>query len=233
MIDDLKLPEAFVIAIDGPAGSGKSTLAKRLSMELGAVMIDTGAMYRSATAIAMDADIDVTDEWAVVNKTQGIEIVFVPDGDIQKVIVNGADYTKRIREPEVSSKVSIVAAHGAIRDIMTEKQRQMGANGRIVMEGRDIGSNVFPNAEYKFFLVADDMVRAKRRMAELGEGGREISIEEVLDNIRARDRLDSERTQSPLVKAEGAIEIDTSNLNIDEVLSRMINYLSSGGQGAS
>ncbi|HJM83387.1 MAG TPA: (d)CMP kinase [Nitrospinota bacterium] len=231
-MDRDKLPHSFVVAIDGPAGSGKSTLAKLLAKEINAKVIDTGAMYRSVTAIAMDSGIDITNESAVVKKTNSVEIVFRSYADGQKVIVNGQNYTERIRDPIISDTVSIVASYALVRAKMIEKQREMGSTGRIVMEGRDIGSFVFPKAEFKFFLLANDEIRARRRMTELKNAGIEASIEEVLRNIKDRDRLDSSRISSPLVKADGAVEINTSNLNIDEALSRMLDCIFSGGGGS-
>ena len=223
--DLTSLPDNFVIAIDGPAGSGKSTLAKRLAKAVSGVMIDTGAMYRSVTAKALDAGADMDDEGAVSDIAAAISMEFIPDDDAQKVMVNGEDLTGRIREPRISEWVSKVAAYPSVRRILTEKQRAMGKKGRIVMEGRDIGSHVFPDAKHKFFLSADDTVRAERRLKELRQTGSDATMEQVLDNIRERDRLDSEREAAPLVKPDGAVEIDTTHLDIDGVFKSMIDCL--------
>lgn len=229
MLDLAKLPENLIVAIDGPAGSGKSTLAKRVAEEIGGVMIDTGAMYRAVTAKTLDLNRDPADEKIVGQIAQSIKIEFRRYGQAQKIMVDGADYTARIRQSDVNDNVSAVAAYSAVRRRMVALQRKMGEKGRIVMEGRDIGSNVFPDARFKFFLVADEKVRAQRRRQEMNDAGMEASPEQVLENIRKRDKTDSERKEAPLVKPPGAIEIDTSNLNIDGVLARMIEFLVSGG----
>jgi cytidylate kinase len=223
------LPENFIVAIDGPAGSGKSTLAKRMAEEIGGVMIDTGAMYRAVTAKTLDLNLDPADEKAVGQVAESISIQFNRSDQTQQIFVDGADYTLRIREKEVNENVSAVAAYSSVRTRMVALQRKMAEKGRIVMEGRDIGSNVFPDARFKFFLVADENVRAKRRKLEINSAGMEASHEQVLENIRKRDKTDSERQNAPLIKAPGAIEIDTSHLNIDGVLSTMIESLVSGG----
>ncbi|VAX22119.1 Cytidylate kinase [hydrothermal vent metagenome] len=219
----------FVVAIDGPAGSGKSTMAKLLAKEIDGVYVDTGAMYRAVTAYALNSSIDTSDEEAVSQMAKNIRIEFERDGNTQqKVFVNGVDFTARIREPDVNDHVSTVAAYPAVRRLMVTKQRAMGRHGRIVMEGRDIGTNVFPSARFKFFLTADDDIRADRRLKELGNAGHTVSKDGVLKNIQARDKKDSEREESPLLKAEGALEISTTDLTIDEVLQKMLKSLVSG-----
>jgi len=220
-----KLPDSFVVAIDGPAGSGKSTMAKLLAKELGCVSIDTGAMYRSVTAKAIDAGVSPADERAVAEIAGSTDIEFRRDGDIQKTFVDGVDFTERIREPDVNEHVSTVAANPAVRERMVAIQRRMGSRGRVVMEGRDIGSNVFPDARFKFFLVADDSVRAGRRLKEMEEAGRKATGDQVLENIRARDAKDSAREYAPLTKPDDAVEIDTSDLSVDSVLRKMIEII--------
>lgn len=223
--DTANLPARFIVAIDGPAGSGKSTLAKIMAEKLGAVYIDTGAMYRSITAKTIDDNIDPNDHDAVAKIAASINIEFQRDGATQKTFVNGADFTSRIRQPDVNEMVSVIAAQPDVRSLMVEAQRRMGANGRVVMEGRDVGSHIFPNAEYKFFLIASDETRAERRVKEMREQGMTVDKNAVLANIRERDRIDSTRESSPMIKAPDAVEIDTSKLGIDEVQEKMLQRL--------
>lgn len=227
------LPESFVVAIDGPAGSGKSTMAKLLAGAIGGVTIDTGAMYRAVTAVALERGVVPDNEAAVAEVAASLRIGFERSGEGQKTLVDGKDYTARIREPDVNGAVSTVAANPAVRRMMVDLQRGMGKSGRVVMEGRDIGSNVFPDAMFKFFIVAGDEVRAERRKKEMKEAGHGVSKEDVLRNIRERDRVDSSRAAAPLIKPHGAHEVDTSNLNIDEVLQTMIDFMVSGGEISS
>ena len=218
-------PSRFVAAIDGPAGSGKSTLAKLLAEKIGGVYIDTGAMYRAVTARALDAAIAPSNESAVGEIADSINIEFKREGALQKTFVDGVDFSARIRQPDVNASVSIVAAQSAVRKRMVALQREMGKHGRVVMEGRDIGTNVFPDADVKFFLVADDTVRAKRRLAEMDAKAANVNHDTVLANLRERDAIDSTRAEAPLRKAEGAVEIDTSDLTIDQVLQNMLKII--------
>lgn len=219
------LPDRFVVAIDGPAGSGKSTMAKLLANRLGMVNIDTGAMYRAVTAIMLDAGLDPADEKAAETAASGMTLHFERSDGGQKTIVNGADFTARIRRPDVDSSVSVVAAHPGVRRRLVDIQRRMGSSGRVVMEGRDIGSHVFPDADVKFYLGASDHTRAKRRLKDLAAQGTAITEESTLAGIRDRDRLDSQRATSPLVKPEGAVEMDTSDLTIDAAMEKMLETI--------
>lgn len=219
------LPDRFVVAIDGPAGSGKSTMAKLLAQRLDMVNIDTGAMYRAVTAIMLDAGLNPADETAAETAANAMSLSFEKSEEGQKVIVNGTDFTARIRRPDVDASVSVVAAHPGVRKRLVDIQRQMGASGRVVMEGRDIGSHVFPDADVKFYLGASDHTRAKRRVKDLEGQGTAITEEHTLAGIRDRDRLDSQRAASPLVKPEGAFEIDTSDLTIDAALGKMLQSI--------
>lgn len=233
------MPDRFVVAIDGPAGSGKSTMARRLADRLGFVNIDTGAMYRAVTAVMLDAGRNPADETAAETVARGMSLHFELAEDGQKTIVNGADFTARIRRPDVDSAVSVVAAHPGVRRILVQTQRRMGGTGRVVMEGRDIGSHVFPDADVKFYLAARDETRAERRGKDLSAQGSAAPHEQTLAGIKTRDRLDSQRAASPLVKPEGAFEIDTSDLTIDEALGKMLEITlfridsRSGGPGKS
>lgn len=218
-------PDRFVIAIDGPAGSGKSTMARLLAQRLGFTNIDTGAMYRAVTALMLDAGLDPADENVAEMTATAMSLHFERVGDGQTTIVNGADFTARIRRPDVDSAVSVVAAYPEVRRLLVQTQRRMGGAGRVVMEGRDIGSHVFPDADVKFYLAAHDQTRAERRVKDLAAQGSAAAQEHTLAGIRDRDRLDSQRATSPLVKPEGAIELDTSDLTIDEALVKMLETI--------
>jgi cytidylate kinase len=197
-------------------------MARLLAKQLGFTNIDTGAMYRAVTAIMLDAGLDPADDKAAQATASAMTLHFEQAGDGQKTIVNGADFTARIRRLDVDSAVSVVAAHPGVRGLLVEAQRRMGGVGRVVMEGRDIGSHVFPDADVKIYLAAQDHTRARRRGKELEAQGSAAPQEHTLAGIRDRDRLDSQRSASPLVKPEGAVEIDTSDLTIDEALGKML-----------
>ena len=159
------MPDRFVIAIDGPAGSGKSTMARRIADRLGFVNIDTGAMYSAVTAVMLDAGLNPADETAAETAAREMSLHFEHAGGAQKTIVNGADFTARVRRPDVDSAVSVVAAHPGVRKLLVQAQRRMGGTGCVVMEGRDIGSHVFPGADVKLYIAARDPTRA----ASVGE----------------------------------------------------------------
>lgn len=214
----------YQIAIDGPAGSGKSTLAKGVSKTLGIMYLDTGAMYRTCGLSAIKNGVDPKDVPAVEEmlKTMKLEVKFI-DGE-QRMFLNGEDVTPFIRTPEVSMAASSISAVPAIRTAMVNYQREIASYQSFVLDGRDIGSNVLPNAKYKFFLTASAETRATRRLAELNERGDfSQSYEEVLADIKLRDKQDSERATAPLVKVADAIEIDTSNVGIEETLSILLS----------
>lgn len=220
------MSEIFQIAIDGPAGSGKSTLAKGVSRKLGIMYLDTGAMYRTCGLCAIKNGIDSKDVDAVEKMldTMKLEVRFV-DGE-QHMILNGEDVTGFIRTPEVSMAASTISAVPAVRKKMVEMQREIASYESFVLDGRDIGSNVLPNAKYKFFLTASAETRAKRRLAELNEKGNfSQSYEEVLADIVLRDKQDSERATAPLIKVADAFEIDTSVIGIDETLNLLLSKL--------
>jgi cytidylate kinase len=209
-----------IIAIDGPVGAGKSVAARELARELGYSYLNTGAMYRAVAIAAREAginpdDSNVTERLASVLKT--IKIKF----DGEKIFLNGRDVSARINEPEVGDLASRFSAIGAVRERMRELQRATGADGGVVMEGRDIGTAIFPDAEFKFFLNADVKTRARRRFEELRKKGEPITEEEVLDQLIERDRRDSGRELAPLKRADDAIEIDSTNLSIDAVVAAM------------
>lgn len=212
------------IAIDGPAGAGKSTVARIVAEKLGCVYIDTGAMYRALTLEALDKGIDLTDEFALVDVLEQMDLTIRPGRGGNQVFIRGKNVTSRIREPLVSQNVSLVSSHKAVREAIVEMQQEMARNDDVVMDGRDIGTVVMPDAEFKFFLYASVEVRARRRQLELSKKGYVVPLEELIEQIRERDHFDSTRENSPLKKAEDAIEIDTTNLTIDEVVDLILLY---------
>ncbi|MDH5678153.1 MAG: (d)CMP kinase [Nitrospinota bacterium] len=225
-------PSLLAVTIDGPAGSGKSTMARLLAKKLGAVMIDTGAMYRAVTARVIDNGVDPDDETAVARVAREIHLRFAGE-DSRQVLVDGEDESARIRQADVNALVSKISAYPQVRSELVGLQRKMAEGGPVVMEGRDTGSVVLPQARFKFFLVAGPDVRAERRRLEIAQAGENRDHKEVLEGITARDLQDSQRAVSPLVKPEGAVEIDTSQLDIDEVLERMLVLIVSDKYEAS
>ena len=208
----------ITIAIDGYSSCGKSTMAKALAKKLGYVFIDSGAMYRGVTLFCMRNNLFDTDENPqiddIISALPSITIAFQFNENTQTsdLILNGENVESSIRMPDVAAKVSSVASIKEVRAKLVEEQRKMGLNGGIVMDGRDIGSVVFPNAELKLFVTAKPNIRAQRRFDELKSKNVETSFEEVLKNLEERDLIDSTRTESPLIKTQDAIEIDTSDL---------------------
>ncbi len=210
------------IAIDGPAAAGKSTIAKKTAELLGYTYVDTGAMYRAITykALSLSVDLEDGDELTKLLKETSIELKPSPNG--QLVFLDGQDVTDEIRSMEVTSNVSLVAAHANLREEMVRRQIEMGKNGQVVMDGRDIGTKVLTNAELKIFMSASVEERAQRRYLENQKRGIDISLEELKEDIARRDKFDSEREASPLVQAEDAIFIDTTSLSIDEVSQKIM-----------
>jgi cytidylate kinase len=213
----------MIVAIDGPAATGKSTSAKLVAQKLGFTYMDTGAMYRCVTLSVLRNHIALADEEALRLLIQEMDIHFDKTDDKLVVRLDKEDVSTLIRKPEVTSHVSAVSALPQVRNHMVAIQRKSAKNQDCVIEGRDIGTIVFPKADVKFFLVADDFVRAKRRQLDLKAIGEEETIDELVEEIRRRDRLDSERSHSPLKKADDAIEVDTSELTIDEQVDFMVN----------
>ena len=213
----------MIVAIDGPAATGKSTSAKLVAQKLGFTYMDTGAMYRCVTLSVLRNHIALADEEALQLLIQEMDIHFDKTGDKLVVCLNKEDVSTLIRKPEVTSHVSAVSALPQVRNHMVAIQRKSAKNQDCVIEGRDIGTIVFPKADVKFFLVAEDIVRAKRRQLDLKAIGEEKTIDELVEEICRRDRFDSERSHSPLKKADDAIEVDTSQLTIDEQVDFMVN----------
>jgi len=218
----------IVIAIDGPVGSGKSTAARRVAELLGYTYIDTGAMYRAVALKALRAKIamDATEELVALAASARIDLrPEVRDtGSTQRVLLDGEDVTAAIRTPEVSQAASKIAVVEGVRHVLVAEQRRAGANGGVVMEGRDIGSVVFPDAELKVFLTASDEVRARRRWLEHQQKGDKIDLARTLEEVRERDRRDASREHSPLIRAEGAVFVDSTAMEVEEV-ARLIAML--------
>jgi len=213
----------MIVAIDGPAATGKSTSAKLVAQKLGFTYMDTGAMYRCITLSVLRNHISLADEEALQLLIQEMDIHFERTDDNLVVRLNKEDVSTLIRKPEVTSYVSAVSALPQVRNHMVAIQRKIAKNQDCVIEGRDIGTIVFPKADVKFFLVADDIIRARRRQLDLKAIGEERTIDELVEEICRRDRFDSERSHSPLKKADDAVEVDTSQLTIDEQVDFMVN----------
>tara|TARA_R110002111_G_scaffold262504_1_gene338937 strand:- start:113795 stop:114457 length:663 start_codon:yes stop_codon:yes gene_type:complete len=207
----------MIVTIDGPAGSGKSTAARGLSQRLGFEFLDTGAMYRCVAFAVLQQNVTPADEQAVAKVSQQIQITFSD----AKVLLDGEDVSLEIRTPEVTEAASLVAQYPAVRKELVHLQRQAAAGIDIVSEGRDQGTVVFPDAFCKFFLIADPEERARRRQDELQAQGKDVTCEEILQQIYERDQRDEQRTVAPLKPADDAIEINTSTATIDEVLDQL------------
>lgn len=213
----------FVIAIDGFSSCGKSTVAKALAKELNFVFVDSGAMYRAVTLYFLRHAIDLQDNVVVANALEHIQIDFVPRPDAAAdVLLNGEDVSEEIRQMSVSEKVSEVSAIKEVRTAMVAQQQQLGSRRNIVMDGRDIGTTVFPEADLKIFMTADPEVRAIRRYKELIAKGETTTLEEVRENLAHRDHIDSTREESPLRQATDAIVLDNSTLTQEEQLKFVI-----------
>lgn len=212
----------FIVAIDGPAGSGKGTVTKLVGERLGLVNIDTGATYRCVALEMLNKNIKIDDEKQIKSILESININMEEDG---KIYLNGEDVSSKIREKDVSNFVSKVSAIKIVREKLTEIQRNIAKGKNVIIEGRDIGTSVFPNANVKIFLDASAEERARRRTEQNIEKGIKISYEEVLKNIIDRDTMDINRETSPLKKAEDAIYVDTTNMSIEEVVEEIIKII--------
>ena len=213
------------IAIDGPAAAGKSTIAQKVAQMLGYVYIDTGAMYRAITYKTLQNQVNVEDELAIMALLKETTITLTAD---KRVLVDQEDVSEAIRQPIVSQNVSAVSAHKEVRDELKRRQIDYAKVDNVVMDGRDIGTNVLPDADYKIFMTASVGVRAKRRYDENVRRGIESDLKTLEAEIARRDELDSTRQHSPLVKAEDAVEVDTSDMTIDEVVETISNIVKVG-----
>ncbi|ONI39278.1 cytidylate kinase [Candidatus Epulonipiscium fishelsonii] len=214
------------IAIDGPAGAGKSTIAKNLSKKLGWIYIDTGAMYRATALYCINNNIDLNNQDKIENAViEKVDITLVYENSSQIIFLNGINVSDEIRTQEISTATSLIAKYEGIRNYLVKMQQVLASKNDVIMDGRDIGSVVLPDATLKIYLTASNEERAKRRFQEQSEKGITQSFEEVLKELNSRDKQDSEREVSPLCKAEGAVEIDTTNLDIDQIVEEIINLL--------
>lgn len=211
-----------IIAIDGPSGVGKSTLSKALARELGYLNLDTGAMYRAVALAAQRLGVAANDHASLERLCGNIRIAFERDGADERVLLDGEDVSAQIRTPEISLLTSGVAASPPVREAMVKRQRELGAGGGVVLEGRDIGTVVFPDAEVKFFLKASAEVRGRRRFLELQAKGLNVNLARTVAEVEARDNADTSRETAPLMQAEDAVVIDTGDMDISQVLTRMI-----------
>ncbi|HEB49743.1 MAG TPA: (d)CMP kinase [Desulfobulbus sp.] len=217
-----------IVTIDGPSGVGKSTVSRAVAARLGYTYLDTGAMYRAVAWKCLQDGVPPDDEDAVARLLEDINIRLLPpekDGDDVRVLVNGRDVSREIRSPEMAMAASRVSALGTVREKLTRMQQEMGAAGRIVAEGRDTGTVVFPRAAWKFFLDAAPGERARRRAEQLRLRGQEVDEKKILAQIIQRDRDDRERTIAPLRAAPDAIHIDTTNLDLDQVVDRILSHI--------
>ncbi|HIK18837.1 MAG TPA: bifunctional pantoate--beta-alanine ligase/(d)CMP kinase [Leptolyngbyaceae cyanobacterium M33_DOE_097] len=224
LIDNIVLQKRLpIVAIDGPAGAGKSTVARQVAQVLNLLYLDTGAMYRALTWLVMQSDIPVTDEPGVAELVSQAEIIVGGSVDATQVTINGREVTSEIRGLDVTANVSAIAAQPAVRKELVNQQRRYGQTGGVVIEGRDIGTNVFPDAEVKIYLTASVQERARRRQLDLKNQGKgDISLDELEQSIYERDRKDSTRALAPLRKAVDAIEIQTDGLTIDQVVEQIV-----------
>jgi len=210
------MPGKITIAIDGPAASGKSTTARVLAQKMGYIYVDSGAMYRAATLAVIQAGINIDDEQTVTRFVEKIKITIKAHPAGQKTYLNGKDVTHLIRSPQVNEVISVISAYPGVRACLVRMQRQLAEEGGVVMDGRDIGTVVLPDADLKVFMVASLQERARRRLKELQAQGEKMLLEEVLAEISQRDRLDSSRDTAPLKMADDARPLDTSQLSIEE-----------------
>ena len=212
---------SFAIAIDGPAGAGKSSAARQAAQKLQFVYVDTGAMYRTIALYMLENRVDTDDEEALKAALDSIRIELKYKDGVQCMYLNGEDVSGRIRTPEVSAQASVVAAIPAVRAKLLDLQRNMAASQNVLMDGRDIGTNILPDAELKIYLTASVEERARRRFLELTQKGEECSLEEIQKDIADRDWRDMHRETAPLKQAEDAVYLDTSDMTLEEVVDRI------------
>jgi cytidylate kinase len=216
----------LVVTVDGPAGAGKSTVSKLLAQRLGYIYVDTGAMYRAvAVLLKQKRESESVDQRTLEEICQGLDLQFVERNGKLHLLANGQDVTEEIRKPGISSLASAVSAQAIVREKLSKIQRDMGKAGGVVLEGRDMGTVVFPDADIKFFLDADPHIRSERRFLELETKGEKTTAGEVYQKMVARDRNDSSRQLAPLKQAENAIIVDSTNLHIEDVIQLMFDHI--------
>lgn len=216
------------IALDGPSGSGKSTAARTLASRLDILYLDTGAMYRACALEALSRNVDCLDEKAVLGFIDGIDLKIEHENGVQKTILNGMDVSKDIRRNEISMKASDISSLACVRTKMVEMQRKVASEQPCILDGRDIGTVVLPNAEYKFFITASPEARAERRYKELLSRGQTVEYADILKEIKQRDYNDSHRANSPLKQADDAVLLDTTDMNEDEVVEYILRAVENG-----
>ena len=215
----------YSIALDGPGGAGKSTVAKRVAARKGIIYVDTGAIYRRIALFMLRNDVDVSDINAVQPLLSKVDIQIRFEDGTQKIILNGEDVSTRIRENRVSLAASTVSRHKEVRSFLLDTQRNLAKQNSVIMDGRDIGTVVLPDAQVKIYLTADVEERAKRRFKDLQEKGQEVSFDELLDEIKLRDYQDMNRDVAPLRQADDAVLLDTTDLDFDQVVEKVLEII--------
>ena len=215
----------IAIAIDGPAGAGKSSISKVVANELGYLYIDTGAMYRGVTWAVLDSHVDVNNQKEVEALLPSLDLTLEPTASACKVYVKGQDVTDLIRQQQINENVSTIASYKGVREYLVERQQAMAAVGGVILDGRDIGSVVLPNAELKIYLTASVDARAKRRWLEVQGTSNEQPLEDIKKNVESRDEMDKNRDESPLVCVEDAIIVDSSNMTFDETVEHILHLV--------
>ena len=215
----------IAIAIDGPAGAGKSSISKVVANKLGYLYIDTGAMYRGVTWAVLDSHVDVKNQKEVEALLPSLDLTLEPTASACKVYVKGQDVTDLIRQQQINENVSTIASYKGVREYLVERQQAMAAIGGVILDGRDIGSVVLPNAELKIYLTASVDARAKRRWLEVQGTSNEQPLEDIKKNVESRDEMDKNRDESPLVCVEDAIVVDSSNMTFDETVEHILHLV--------
>ena len=215
----------IAIAIDGPAGAGKSSISKVVANELGYLYIDTGAMYRGVTWAVLDSNVDVNNQKDVEALLPSLDLTLEPTASACKVFVKGQDVTNLIRQQQINENVSTIASYKGVREYLVERQQAMAAVGGVILDGRDIGSVVLPDAELKIYLTASVDARAKRRWLEVQGTSNEQPLEDIKKNVESRDEMDKNRDESPLVCVEDAIIVDSSNMTFDETVKHILHLV--------
>lgn len=217
--------KGLTIAIDGPSGAGKSTVGKFLAKRLGYLYIDTGAMYRTVALKVRERSVEGADEEVLYRLASSLSIAFVTEGEETHVLCDGEDVTEAIRSPEISRLASDISRRKGVREALVQKQREMGRGGGVILEGRDIGTVVFPDADVKFYLDAVAEERGRRRFRELAEKGIKVDFNETLEEVIRRDQNDMKRALSPLKRAEDALLIDSTHRSVEEVVAEMVRIV--------